>query len=452
MITSQKIDVPIELADDVVLSVRNVSKKFCRNLRRSMAYGIKDLACNLAGFKQDTTAIRKHEFWALKDINLELRKSEFLGIIGANGSGKSTFLRLIHGIFPPDKGEIVMKGRVGALIALGAGFHPHFTGRENIYLNGAILGMNRAFIDSRLKRIVEFAEIGDFLEAPVSTYSSGMRVRLGFSVAAHMNPDILLVDEVLSVGDSSFRERCYNRMTEYKQNGGTVIFISHNTLAVEQVCERVIWLDHGRVRMEDAAKPVVEAYEHRMQEIASLTAENRTEGLPASSDLLGIEEVTIRNSRGENVSEVEYGHDFVVRMAFRAAGPVPEAYFGLAIRKGHDLSQRYCTSFGMMHDGLKLRDLPAEGVVSCRVKSPNLSPGVYSLDPYIQKVGSGKLGEKFWVRPTTRASVTILPGKLREALPGASGTHIVSSFPPAIIEHDWDLDGITRASLNTSKE
>jgi lipopolysaccharide transport system ATP-binding protein len=443
MIQMQESAQHVALPDDVVLSVRNVSKKFCRNLRRSMAYGIKDLACNLAGLKQDTTAIRKHEFWALKDINLELRKSEFLGIIGANGSGKSTLLRLVHGIFPPDEGEIRMRGRVGALIALGAGFHPHFTGRENIYLNGSILGMNRAFINSRLKRIVEFAEIGDFLDAPVSTYSSGMRVRLGFSVAAHMNPDILLVDEVLSVGDASFRERCYNHMTDYKENGGTVIFISHNTLAVEQICDRVMWLDHGSLVQEGPSHDVVEAYEERMlkQSLQSSLRLESAEEQSLADDVMQIVGVKYLGADGLAHDAFRSGDPIAICLEYQARRALDSAYFGIRIRKGFSTATPSIAACNMLWDGVRLSNLSGRGQVTCLIDNANWTSGAYSVEAYVQNAVSGKLGEKYWFRPRIMGGFQILAEGLSERFPGAAALHVVNGMPALIADHKWSLDG-----------
>ena len=231
--------------NDVVVSVKNVSKKFCKNLKRSMAYGIIDLSKNLLGIKPNSTGLRKDEFWALNDISFDLKKGEVLGLIGVNGSGKTTLLRLLSGIFPPDKGEISIKGRVGALIAIGAGFHPYMTGRENIYLNGTILGMNREEIYYKFQDIVDFSEIGDFLDAPVSTYSSGMRVRLGFSIAAHIEPDLMLIDEVLAVGDIGFRVKCFNVMDRISKKSA-VIFISHQMPQIARISSKLIVLNHGK--------------------------------------------------------------------------------------------------------------------------------------------------------------------------------------------------------------
>jgi lipopolysaccharide transport system ATP-binding protein len=203
---------------EVVVSVKNISKKFCKALKRSMAYGIVDLSKNLFGIKPESTELRNEEFWALDDISFELMRGESLGLIGVNGSGKTTLLRLLAGIFPPDRGEIMIKGKVGALISVGAGFHAHMTGRENIYLNGSILGLSREEIDSKFEEITDFAEIGDFLDAPVATYSSGMRIRLGFSIATAIEPDVLLLDEILAVGDAKFRNKCYNRIGKMQNN------------------------------------------------------------------------------------------------------------------------------------------------------------------------------------------------------------------------------------------
>ncbi len=232
---------------EVVISVKNVSKKFCRNLRRSMFYGILDLSKNLVGIKPDTTSLGKDEFWAIKDVSFELKRGEVLGIIGPNGCGKSTLLRLLTGIFPPDKGEISVKGRLSALIAVGAGFHPHMTGRENLYLNGTILGMCRKEIDSKFQEIVDFADIGDFLEAPVSTYSSGMRVRLGFAIAVNVKPDILLVDEVLAVGDMMFRNKCFKKVDELRKGVSTVL-VSHNLNYISHICDKAMMLQNGQVK------------------------------------------------------------------------------------------------------------------------------------------------------------------------------------------------------------
>ncbi len=212
---------------EVLLRVDGVSKKFCKHLKRSMVYGLSDLARNLIGLRPDYSRLRKEEFWATRGVSFELREGDRLGIIGANGSGKSTLLRMIAGIYAPDEGNITVRGQVGSLIALGVGFHPHMTGRENIYLNGSIIGMRRDEIDAKFASIVEFADIGDFLEAPVAAYSSGMKVRLGFAIAIHADPDLLVIDEVMSVGDAGFRHKANRHMQTYRQKAKAILFVSH---------------------------------------------------------------------------------------------------------------------------------------------------------------------------------------------------------------------------------
>jgi len=313
----KRIDNEASLPEDVVLSVRNVSKKFCKNLRRSMAYGIKDLACNLAGIKQDTTRIRKSEFWALRNVSFDVKRGESVGIIGVNGCGKTTLFRLIHGIFPPDAGELSFRGRIGALIALGAGFHPHLTGRENVYLNGAILGIARATLTERLASIEEFAEIEEFMDAPVSTYSSGMKVRLGFSVAIHMNPDILLIDEVLAVGDLSFRNKCIQLLRKLQDAKQTVLFVSHNMSQVAQVCDRTILLHKGRIIADGPSQDSVYKYHLMVQSHAKeQRARSGEAGVPHIFECGHVLFAggCLVNAGGVETDSTVFGEEFVIRV------------------------------------------------------------------------------------------------------------------------------------------
>ena len=233
--------------DNVVIKAEHVSKKFCKNLRGSMIYGMIDIGKNLMGLSSGADRLRKNEFWAVDDVSFEVKKGEALGIIGPNGSGKTTILKMINGIFWPDKGKITVKGKIGALISVGAGFHPQLTGRENIHINGAILGMSKAEIDKKFDDIIDFAEIGDFLDTPVRHYSSGMYVRLGFAIAVHSESDILLIDEILSVGDMGFRAKCMEKMKEIEKKDVTMIFISHNLNSVQVLCDKTIYLNKGNI-------------------------------------------------------------------------------------------------------------------------------------------------------------------------------------------------------------
>jgi len=219
---------------------------------------------------------RTRELWALSDVDVDISPGEAFGIVGANGSGKSTLLKLLARIYAPSTGELHVGGRVGSLIEIGAGFHPEFTGVENVYLNGAIYGLKRKYIDEHLDEIIDFAELDAFKDVPVRTYSSGMYMRLGFSVAMHVKPDVLLLDEVLAVGDEAFQQKCFGKIWEFKQGGGTIVFVSHDPTAVSRVCDRALMLDRGRVVESGQAEEVVRAYHRRLvtEAAASLARRN----------------------------------------------------------------------------------------------------------------------------------------------------------------------------------
>ena len=204
---------------------------------------------------------RHRPFWALRDVSFEVMTGETLGIIGDNGAGKSTLLKILAGTLPPTSGEVECHGRVAALLELGAGFHPEFTGRQNIYLNAALLGLEEHEIRAREKEIISFAELEDFIDQPVKTYSSGMYVRLAFAIAVQVDPDILIVDEALSVGDQSFQKKSIDRILEFRDKGKTILFCSHSMYHVTHLCQRALWLDHGRIKMIGEARQVVQAYE-----------------------------------------------------------------------------------------------------------------------------------------------------------------------------------------------
>jgi ABC-type polysaccharide/polyol phosphate transport system ATPase subunit len=253
-----------------IIEVNNVGKKFCKSLKRSMFYGMFDVASAALGLSPDSARLRRDEFWALEGLSFDLNPGEIIGIIGANGSGKSTLLKLLTGIYMPDRGEIRVRGKVGAMIEVGAGFHPMLSGRENIYMNGAILGMTRKEINAKFDSIVDFADIGDFLDAPVKHYSSGMFVRLGFAIAVHCEPDILLVDEILSVGDAAFRRRSSERMHELIRKGDcAIVLVSHNMQLVEAIARRAILLHKGKVLAAGTAREVVPRYDLLMRKPAS---------------------------------------------------------------------------------------------------------------------------------------------------------------------------------------
>ncbi len=277
---------------DTVICVENVSKKYCKSLRRSMFYGMLDISRNVIGIPSGCAFLRKNEFWAVDNVSFEVKRGETLGLIGANGSGKTTLLKMLNGIFWPDKGKVTIKGRVGALIAVGAGFHPMLSGRDNIYVNGAILGMSKSEIDKKFDAIVDFADIGDFLDTPVKHYSSGMFVRLGFAVAVFCEPDILLIDEVLAVGDEGFQIKCVNKIGELRKKGTATILVSHNMHSISTFASRVVLMQHGKCRYFNSAAEGTQAYLDLFRE----TKEEGVEKLCSGTDKIHFAGLTVNKS------------------------------------------------------------------------------------------------------------------------------------------------------------
>jgi len=249
-----------------LVSVRDVGKIFCTDLKRSLLYGLRDgfgeLLARRSARKSapdGSQALRRSEFWANRGVTFELKRGECLGLIGRNGAGKTTLLKMLNGLIKPDEGIIEMRGRVGAIIALGAGFNPLLTGRENVYVNASLLGLSKREIDEKFDEIVDFAEIGTFIDAPVQSYSSGMQVRLGFAIATSTEPDVLLLDEVLAVGDHSFQSKCMARISSLIGRCA-VIFVSHQEHLVQRLCDRVLWLSEGRVIADGLTREILARY------------------------------------------------------------------------------------------------------------------------------------------------------------------------------------------------
>ncbi|MFB2737086.1 ABC transporter ATP-binding protein [Umezakia ovalisporum] len=301
--------------DEVVLSVKNVSKRFCRDLKKSLFYGIQDIAGEVFGARRKDVELRKGEFWALNDVSFELRRGEALGLVGANGAGKTTMLRIISGLIKPDHGSVEIKGRVAPLIALGAGFNPILTGRENVYVNMSILGLSKEEIDERFEDVVEFAEIGEAIDAPVQSYSSGMAARLGFACAIHTEPDILLIDEVLAVGDIKFRAKCYRQLSKLRDMGVTFVLVSHNTQAIFTACTRAIYLRKGEVLGFGSVSDIVRQYEqHIFNVMPDIPHENfwkinKPENI--SGDL-GLISIFFRNSQCSIINIVQTNEETIL--------------------------------------------------------------------------------------------------------------------------------------------
>jgi lipopolysaccharide transport system ATP-binding protein len=272
------------------------------------------------------------EFWALRDISFELRPGDALGLVGRNGAGKSTLLKIIARITPPSEGRVVAAGRIATLLEVGTGFHPELTGRENVFLNGTILGMRRREIESKLDAIVDFSGVASFLDEPVKHYSSGMRVRLAFSVAAHLESDILLVDEVLAVGDADFQRRCMGKMHDVAEAGRTVVFVSHNLNAVQRLCNRALLIDSGRLELDAGPSEVIGRYLERWGPVQTGgTAVLADDMLRFGSGHAKVRRVTLTDLAGNELTAVHLGQPFRVRLLVEAAEAIPETVFEIGV-------------------------------------------------------------------------------------------------------------------------
>ena len=301
--------------NEILIEAEHVSKKFCRSLKRSLWYGVKDIATALNPWStaEDHSLptdqnLREDEFWAVKDVSFQVRRGECLGLIGHNGAGKSTLLKMLNGLNHPDRGKITMRGRIGALIELGAGFNPVLTGRENIYNQAALLGFSKQETDAKFDAIVDFSELEQFLDMPVQNYSSGMKVKLGFAVSSQMEPDILLIDEVLAVGDLGFRFKCLNRIADLMQQCA-VIFVTHSMPQVFRICNEIMLLEAGSIEYQgvDIARGVSKYCEKFAQNEESITGTGEAT-IVAIMASCGNSDA----SKGETLS-VNYGEDIRIR-------------------------------------------------------------------------------------------------------------------------------------------
>lgn len=329
-----------------------------------------------APFRQSGRPEGTDGFWALRDVSFEIKRGEVVGIIGRNGAGKTTLLKVLSRITEPTEGIAEIDGRIGTLLEVGTGFHPELTGRENVYLNGAILGMRKAEIHRRFDQIASFAEIERFLDTPVKRYSSGMHVRLAFSVAAHLEPDVLIVDEVLAVGDVAFQRKCLERMDDVAQEGRTVLFVSHNMAAVKNLCSRAYLLENGSVVSAGLVDDVVPAYLSAVSEVAVGSLENRTDR--EGSGRLRMTAVQVQSNAGGGETAI-LGEEAVFEISYRASGVLRNVEFSLALYS--------LVGEGVLHlsnsvSGDAFDTLPSEGTVECRLSKLPLLPGAYDVNVY----------------------------------------------------------------------
>ena len=377
--------------------------------------------------------LQQVDFWALKDVSLQIKQGEVVGIIGSNGAGKSTLLKILSRITVPSEGRIRIDGRVASLLEVGTGFHQELTGRENIFLNGAILGMTRAEIVRKFDEIVEFSGVEEFLDTPVKRYSSGMYVRLAFAVAAHLEPEILIVDEVLAVGDAAFQKKCIGKMENFAQSGRTVLFVSHNMDAVRTLCQRAILFDGGKIRADGYVDSVVEDY------FSGFSTSSRQQLRGAYG--LAIERVVLKNDRSQETCQFCPGEDLIIEITFDAQECLEKPYFTLAVRgqKGN------CFTANMLLDGHRPKFLNGKGKISCRFKAIPLLPQRYTVQLAIK----ANNGRDVLLHYADVGSFIVTADLVTYGFKGEFQTR-VSEATSVVIPYEWQLPDGTSATVSLS--
>ena len=349
------------------ITARDVSKLY--RLGKRERYGsLREVLTKLVRSPFAGRGAAPESLWALKDVEFEIGERQAVGLIGRNGAGKSTLLKVLSRITEPTTGEIVINGRVGALLEVGTGFHPELSGRDNIFLNGALLGMRRTEIKAKFDEIVAFAEIEKFIDTPVKHYSSGMYMRLAFAIAAHLEPEILLVDEVLAVGDASFQQKCLGKMNDVAHAGRTVVFVSHNMGAINSLCSRAIWIDKGRVREEGPTQTVVSHYLESVRE-------GFVVGSAKPDDKLVIDRVVLKNGAGEVTANFRGDDELFVEVHYNARERIPNPHFIIAIMGPYGP----LFTAAMTFDGITPAVIEGAGVIGCRFRPPFLLPQTYTV-------------------------------------------------------------------------
>jgi lipopolysaccharide transport system ATP-binding protein len=376
-----------EVVLSAVVRLDNVSKMFVLHHERSRSF--KDLALSLPN---RTVDLGPEEFWALRDVNFAMEPGQTVGIIGSNGAGKSTLLKIVSRILAPTSGQVEVNGRVSALLELGAGFHPDLTGRENVYLNGSIMGLSRSDIRRKFDQIVAFSELERFIDVPVKHYSSGMHVRLGFSVAVHTEPEVVLIDEVLAVGDQYFQRKCIERIIEMQREGVTICYVSHGLGSVRRLCSRAVWINDGTVAAEGNVDDTISAYLRHLAEQEEARLGTRTSGDEGTGEPGGeddgesgrrwgtrhveITDVAFLDSAGREQTIFLVGAPWAVRMKYRTRCRIERPVFGLAVYRNDGV---HICGPNTYFAGIDIPYVDGEGEVFYRVDKLPLMEGSYLL-------------------------------------------------------------------------
>jgi lipopolysaccharide transport system ATP-binding protein len=361
------------------IRVENLGKRY-RKYSPHRSYTLQEIV--VRGFRD----FRKHpHFWALRGVNFELLPGKMTGIVGRNGSGKSTLLRVVGGVNLPEEGRVTVNGRIGALIDLGAGFHPELTGRENLLINAVISGLSRREAARRLAKIIQFAELEGFVDSPLRTYSSGMQLRLGFAIAIHTDPEVLLVDEVLAVGDASFQTKCLERIAEIKNQGCAILLVSHDTSLVSRLCDEALWLNAGQVAARGPAEEVTRLYLDDIKAESQMRSQTHPLGEAGGDqhkNRLGTLEMEISGVwlLDENYREIktlESGQPLKIRLAYHAPNRLASPIFTASVVRNDGM---VCLDSSTQAAGMVLPDLEGRGTITLNLDRLDLAPGTYTVD------------------------------------------------------------------------
>tara|TARA_B100000315_G_scaffold249798_1_gene281571 strand:- start:6341 stop:7624 length:1284 start_codon:yes stop_codon:yes gene_type:complete len=387
---------------DIPIKVNNLSKRYRIGLKEelhdtfigSMLEWFKSPYSNYKKVRSLTTFSNNDEsddiIWALKDVSFEVKKGEVLGIIGKNGAGKSTLLKILCRITGPTNGRISINGRVASLLEVGTGFHPELSGRENIYLNGTILGMTRSEIDTKFDQILDFSGVEEFIDTPVKRYSSGMKVRLAFSVAAHLEPEILLIDEVLSVGDLEFQRKCLGKMEDVSQSGRTVLFVSHNLDSVLNLCGRAILLENGQIVSMGKTEKIVNQYIQQGYETMSIKKiAERTDR--RGDGQIRFTSIRLVDDNGRKVEYIRTGDTFSFLIGYESRNDQPLKHVSIRILIADEMD-RFITHFWSKFTGQDFKEIPSKGSFVCKATRFALMPGEYGIA--IKAFVKGDLSDK----------------------------------------------------------